>query len=495
MAVEIKSGNSSDLATIDPVSKAVRATLYNSSGEEGTRELPVDINVSPVTEVGNDVISSIDVTEFKFISLQLTGVWVGTVSFQGSNDNGTFYNVVSQDATSTTFPFSPIRETNGLIKIPVIYKYFRARVTAYTSGTITGNAIGHKEDKALSGVAQVGQVALQAETTKVIGTVNVSNVESTSVGTITAADTALPSPSTTGVLLSGTPSVNSYVFLALEAKDSTWSAEITGDFGGGTFYFEGSTSSTDGLNGNWFSLSAMQGGRSDSVIVNGTTVGGEFKGNNAGIKYFRVRALGGVGINVVVNIRSSSGTSSVFIKEALPTGENVIGSITNVEKLGGQTVSMNAGATDAGTQRVTIANDDNLSLAAGSAFIGKTAVVADPTETLLTDFYVTVPGVVNLNSRVIRGQACTLKAIVMTNYTATPRHVKIYDTSVTPVAGVGTPIIVLSLPAASTIAYPLPSSGLAFTDGVGMTMVLGAANNSATGSATDADVSLTSIFT
>jgi hypothetical protein len=530
MGVEFKSGNSSDLVSVDPVSKAIRATLYNSSGEEGTRELPVDITVSPVTAVDEDIVSSIDVTEFKFLSVQLTGIWEGSVSFQGSNDNGTFYDIVSQDATSTTFPYSSFREVNGLVKVPVTYKFFRARVTAYTSGTVTGTAIGHKEDKTLSGVAQVGQVTLAAESTKVIGTVNVSNVEFTSVGNIIAADTALPAPSTTGGLLTGPPSVNSYVFLALEAKDSTWSAEITGDFGGGTFYFEGSTSSTDGLDGNWFSLNAVQGGKSDSLLVNGTTSEGEFTGNNAGIKYFRVRALDGVGINAIVNIRSSSGTSSVFLKEALPTGTNVIGGISNLEKLGGADVSMNSGVvdagtqrvsiasdeslnidnvsklggspvsmntgvTEAGTQRVTIATDTSLALANSTEFVGKVAVVADPDETDVTDFYVSVAGAVNLNSRVIRAQSCILYSMVMTNYTATARHVKIYDTSVDPVAGQGVPVIVLSLPAASSLAYPLKNSGLAFTNGIGMTMVLGAANNNVTGTSTIADISLTSVFT
>ena len=41
MAVEIKSGNSSDLATVDPISKAARVTLYASDGHEGTHSLPV----------------------------------------------------------------------------------------------------------------------------------------------------------------------------------------------------------------------------------------------------------------------------------------------------------------------------------------------------------------------------------------------------------------------------------------------------------------------
>jgi hypothetical protein len=58
-----------------------------------------------------------------------------------------------------------------------------------------------------------------------------------------------------------------------------------------------------------------------------------------------------------------SGTVTI---NAIPAGTNSIGSIdtvstiTNLSKLGGQAISMNTGARDAGTQRVTIATDDSV---------------------------------------------------------------------------------------------------------------------------------------
>ena len=495
MALELKSGNSTDVQTVDPVSKASRVTLYNSDGVEGTRELPVVLTVAPVTAEDNDIISSVDVTEYKFISLQLTGTWVGTISFQGSNDNGTFYNIVAQDTTSTSSPFSATTTAGGLVKIPVAYKYFRARVTSYTSGTVTGTAYGHKEGNNLSSVGQIGIVTLSPETEKVIGTVNVSAQSNSVQGTITAADTAVIAPAHDGVLLTGTSSVNSYVFIESSAAESTWTAEITGTAGGASFYFEGSSGSTDGINGHWIGLNGNQTGLEGNVLNHRTTTVGKFSGNISGIKYFRVRAVGGVGINVAVDIRLASGTSSVFLNQSIPSGTNTIGNIDNVAKMGGAAVSMGAGVVDAGTQRVSIASDDPVALAAGTAFIGKVAVAADPSVTLLTDFYAAAGGAVNANSRVIRAQACTLYTIVMTNYAATARHVKIYDTAVAPVAGVGTPIIVLSMPSGGTIGYPLPASGLSFANGIGMTMVQGAANNNAIGTATAPDISLTSIFT
>lgn len=474
MAVELKSGNSTDLGTVDPTSKALRVTAYNSDGVEGTREIPVSLTVAPVTVEDNDVISSIDVTEYKFISLQLTGTWVGTVSFQGSNDNGTFYDIVSQDTSSTTAPYSSTRTTVGLVKIPVTYKYFRARVTAYASGTVTGTAYGHKEDKVLSAVGQIGEVTLAAETSKVIGTVNVSELDNATAGTITSADTSIVAPNNDGTLLTGTPSANSYVFLLSEAKDSTWSAEITGTMGSSSFYFEGSASSTDGVNGSWTGLNAVQTGKLGAAVVNKATVSGEYKGNNAGIKYFRVRAVGGTGINANIKIRYASGTSSVFLTESLPAGTNGIGK-----------VSLEAGTAIIG----------KVALEAGTNIIGSVRSLPASSATLQTDFFVGVGGNLNGNSRLIRSQASTLRSLVMSNYTAGARHVKIFDTGTTPVAGEGTPVLVVSLAASGTIAFPLPAEGLSFANGIGMTMTLGPANNDTTSTATGPDFTLVSIFT
>jgi hypothetical protein len=95
----------------------------------------------------------------------------------------------------------------------------------------------------------------------------------------------------------------------------------------------------------------------------------------------------------------------------------------------------------------------------------------------------------------IRAQACTLKSIVMMNTVATPRYVKLYDTATTPTAGSGTPVLVLALPAAGTLAFPLGLSGFDFASGIGMTITLGPANDNVTPTATAADVVLMSVFT
>lgn len=296
MAV-IKSGNSTDQATIDPISKAIRVTNYGSDGHEITDHIPVEIVVADVTVVDNDLVGSFDATDYSYISLQLKGTWVGTVKVQASNDNGTWNDVVVQKTGEIALPYVTSLTGNFLVKIPILAKYLRVRATSYTSGIIEGTAFAYKHD------VHTGQIS--------------------SVGAIT----------------------------------------------------------------------------------------------------------GSVGLDA---------------------GSNVIGSVL---------------------------------------------AIPSSNETLLTDLYLGAGGAVDVNSRSIRAQASSLKAITITNYTAGQRHVKLYNTSSVPVAGVGTPVIVLSLNAGGTLVFPIPVTGLDFSNGIGMTMTLGAADGNTSPTATVGDFTVMSIFT
>ena len=298
MAVEIKSGNSTDLSTVDPTSKALRVTNYNSSGEEITDHVPVSVVVNPVTAINNDIIASFDVSQYSYISLQLTGTWVGAVECQASNDNGTFEKIVVQNTGDVLEPYANSLTSNGLFKIPVLAKYLRIRVTAFTSGIVEGTSFAYKED------VHTGQIS--------------------------------------------------------------------------------------------------------------------------------------------------------------STGE------------------------------VTIAASQSIGLSAGANQIGSVLITPNPT-TMETDMYVGLPSDGAFNARSIKSTPTTLRSLTFTNLAATPRYLKIYDTSGVPTAGAGAPVILVSLPAAGTLAFPLPSEGFVFTNGIGMTMTLKPENSDLTNTAT-VDFSMVSVF-
>tara|TARA_R110000782_G_scaffold206023_1_gene294284 strand:- start:4 stop:942 length:939 start_codon:yes stop_codon:yes gene_type:complete len=310
MAVEIKSGATSDLLTVDAVSKAIRVTNYDSDGEERLfHPLPILIATSPVTQVDNDVIDAIDVGEYKWVSLQLTGTFVATVAFQGSNDNGTFYDVIVQNPGLLSEPYVTNMTGTGLVKIPVLYKYLRARVTSYTSGTVQGIAFGYKESNDSGQISSTGTID---------GTVSVDNLPATQT-------------------------------------------------------VDGSVSITN-----------------------------------------------------------------------LPATQPVSGEVT---------------------------------------IVGNTS---------LSPFYAI--GATGTNETSVSASPSALRSIVFTNLAATPRHLKLYDTASTPVAGAGTPVIVCSMAAAGTLAFPLPVEGFPFANGIGFTMVLGAANNSTSPATTAPDFTVSMIY-
>tara|TARA_R110000782_G_scaffold3228_1_gene11902 strand:+ start:6194 stop:7399 length:1206 start_codon:yes stop_codon:yes gene_type:complete len=165
MAVEIKSGNGTDLATVDSVSKAIRVTKYDSAGNEIDTSIPVALPLTPVTVVDNDIIDSFDASAYKFVSLQLTGTWVGEVKFQASANNGTWFDVASQNVGALLSPYVISMTATGGVKIPIMFKYLRVRVTAYTSGTIEGVAFGHKEDSNTGQISSTGEVTIASNQT------------------------------------------------------------------------------------------------------------------------------------------------------------------------------------------------------------------------------------------------------------------------------------------------------------------------------------------
>lgn len=98
-----------------------------------------DIAVTSVT-VLNGNLFSIDASTYNYISIQLTGTWSATVTFQGSNDGTNWVSLSALNATIGAWVQSST--TTGIFTIPVATKFVRVAATAFVSGPITGAAIG-----------------------------------------------------------------------------------------------------------------------------------------------------------------------------------------------------------------------------------------------------------------------------------------------------------------------------------------------------------------
>lgn len=85
----------------------------------------------------NALFIQVDTSDYRHVSIQLSNSFTATVSFEGSNDNVTWYplllaNTIGGQATSSS--------TIGLYQGPINTKYFRLRLSAYTGGTVTATA-------------------------------------------------------------------------------------------------------------------------------------------------------------------------------------------------------------------------------------------------------------------------------------------------------------------------------------------------------------------
>lgn len=86
----------------------------------------------------------------------------------------------------------------------------------------------------------------------------------------------------------------------------------------------------------------------------------------------------------------------------------------------------------------------------------------------------------------VKNAAGTLYGIKGYNAVASVRYLKLYNSASAPTAGSGTPRVTLALPPAVGFAFDWPQ-GLAFSTGIGFTLVTGSADNSSV-SVTAADI-------
>lgn len=467
MAVEIKSGAGTDLATVDATSKAIRVTNYDSAGAEIVQSLPISIATSSVTIVDNDIIGALDVSTYKFVSLQLTGTWAGTVSFQGSNDNGTFYDMTVQDPSALATPYVKTMTANGVIKIPCIFKFLRVRVTAYTSGSVTGVAFGYKEENSTGQISSTGEVTIVDGAGVVAGPMKQSahGDNHLPVSVIQDAIVSAANSSTTNLgaaqIFSGVSSDSSghsVVDVALMSSHTS------------TVQIQQSTDGTNWDIDDSYTIAAATG---EAIICKLVSSFFRVLVTNTGAgttTTFRLQTILTPVSEAMPRGLTQGGNFKVALQEALPTGTNAIGDVT----LGGQTVSMGAGNVDAGTQRVSLAADEPVALAAGTEYIGDVKVLPSISAASTSRKIVSAVGV---NATNLTTSKSNIDLLLMVSGAATPRFVKLYDQATTPVVGTDVPKYTFEL-AKGPSPLQLPTRGLEFANGLGVAILLGVADSS-----------------
>ena len=86
-----------------------------------------------------DAVTAVTVEDADFISVGISGTWVGTISFEATIDNTNWYTLTVHSSSATDKKAAVSSTTaNGLFFHDLYaFKQIRARMSAYTSGTAT----------------------------------------------------------------------------------------------------------------------------------------------------------------------------------------------------------------------------------------------------------------------------------------------------------------------------------------------------------------------
>jgi hypothetical protein len=86
---------------------------------------------------GTVAFAGVDVSAYRWAQISIAGTWVGTLRFQISADNATWFDGYAAQLDAPWNP--PLDEAtgNGLWGMPINARYFRVRSSAWTSGTAT----------------------------------------------------------------------------------------------------------------------------------------------------------------------------------------------------------------------------------------------------------------------------------------------------------------------------------------------------------------------
>lgn len=80
------------------------------------------------------------------VFVQLVGTWVGTVAFEGSVDGTNWYSLVGHTPATVGGALLTTATANGIYAFPLAGRYFRARVSAWTSGTVVAEGFTTYKD-------------------------------------------------------------------------------------------------------------------------------------------------------------------------------------------------------------------------------------------------------------------------------------------------------------------------------------------------------------
>jgi hypothetical protein len=166
---------------------------------------------------------------YRSICIQITGTFVGTVTFQASNDNTNWFGLVGKLSSDGSGTLGATATATGIFIASLVgYQYVRARLTAYTSGTATANAYLSREIVTLT-QPQGTAVTVSSGSISVVGSSTSSGTTSYTVNSAAGTNAASVKNSAFnlyGLSAMNTTASNKYVRIYQKATAPTVGTDI-----------------------------------------------------------------------------------------------------------------------------------------------------------------------------------------------------------------------------------------------------------------------------
>lgn len=198
-----------------------------------------------------DFFAGINVSNYNWVSVQVSGTFVGTVTFRGCNDNANYGTIALEQSNSTTGGASSIATSNLIYHGPLSTQFFKTTMTSYTSGTAFVTCFFSTNTRALQ--------ALSVNTVPNVGLLGGGNTVG-NIGTlITGTLAALASGTiTTGTVVNNGGSVQIYDSSGSIANILTANGTTTGQNAqlvAGQGFFVGTVNLSSGTqNSTWYDM-------------------------------------------------------------------------------------------------------------------------------------------------------------------------------------------------------------------------------------------------
>ena len=425
-------------------------TIHTTIDNAGVPVTNADVTASGTITAAAQTVPIAVTSGMSAAAAQITGVWVGTISFEGTVDGYTWVPVNGVYAGAST-PTTSITANGVIMLTPAGLTSIRLNATAWTSGTATITL--------RVGMGTGGTFINQSLTagSNLIGKIGIDQTTPGTTDHVSAV--LLPGSAVIGHTISDSGSTTAVTQPTAANLNATVVGTVTANAGTGTF--AGSSAAQDPA----FLAPASTTAPAKAPVIMGKT--------NDGTPQYQPIPLTAGGVSVKVDGSAATQPVSGTVTTAPPA--NASGNIAQVGGVAPPMGVIRVIQTDA-SQRPTGVPFNPLTVS-GNVTVSGTVTVNEQAVTTGGCMVSRVATASTTNATSVKATVGQLYGWYVYNSNVAVRYLKLYNKSTAPTVGTDTPAMVLPIPPGSGANLGCDGAGISFPSGIAYATTTGVADS------------------